>query len=274
MRMPEDTSVPALALLTAYYDFNKSPWTAANTAYCLRRWRAAGAYVILVEIALDAPSSATTDATKRGYTFAPTDGATNTSAATSHTDGSAAPPVADVIVGCRVRDAMWYKEAALNLGLAHVPPECALVGWFDNDVVFAPASAASAASAASTVDAADASWWVDALVHTFAQNPFVTFVQPFGELALTTERVRDELLGVRRAPLVESDSSTVDVDVDVDADADADADANADADAVADASASASASAGASPDASSDARPVANADATVRCQRSAAQGDA
>ena len=185
----EKDASPALALLTTFYDFNQSPWSVANTRYCLRHWREAGAYVILVEVALEGATP---------YAFAPTDGAT-TMADTSASDAL----VADVVVGCRVRDVMWYKEAALNLALAHVPPTCALVGWFDNDVVVAPPPRTREPDAAPL-----ASWWVDTLQQTFAQNPLVTFVQPFGTLALTTERVRDALLGVRTASEAEGETDT------------------------------------------------------------------
>ena len=189
--MPQDTEkdAPVLALLTTFYDFNQSPWSVANTRYCLRHWREAGAYVILVEVALEGATP---------YTFAPTDGVTKTV-------DTAAPDalVADVVVGCRVRDVMWYKEAALNLALTHVPPTCALVGWFDNDVVMAPPPQTREPDAAPP-----ASWWVDTLQQTFAQNPLVTFVQPFGTLALTTERVRDALLGVHTASEAEGETET------------------------------------------------------------------
>ena len=185
----EKDASPALALLTTFYDFNQSPWSVANTRYCLRHWREAGAYVILVEVALEGATP---------YAFAPTDGAT-TMADTTASDAL----VADVVVGCRVRDVMWYKEAALNLALAHVPSTCALVGWFDNDVVVAPPPRTREPDAAPP-----ASWWVDTLQKTFAQNPLVTFVQPFGTLALTTERVRDALLGVRTASEAEGGTDT------------------------------------------------------------------
>lgn len=189
---------PHLAIVTAYFDFNASPWMAPNTHYCVAQWRAAGAYVVLVDVACTSQET--------GYTFAPQDGPTVRADAT---DPSAL--VADVVVGCRVSDVMWYKEAALNIALAHVPSECALVGWFDNDVVFSPT--------ADAVHASDKHWWVDALTRTFAQNPFVHFVQPFGELALTTEHVRDALLGVRRTASTHNTDGLTEAPSTTDADA-------------------------------------------------------
>lgn len=176
---------PTLAVLTTYFDFNQSPWMASNTAYCVRQWREAGAYVILVELALDDAAAP--------YAFAPADGPTTTSSKATATGTTPPSLVADVVVGCRVRDVMWYKEAALNLALAHVPSTCTLVGWFDNDVAFVPPT-----------PSAPAAWWVDALEQTFAQHPTVSFLQPYGELALTTERVRNAVLGVRAEGTVDA----------------------------------------------------------------------
>ena len=193
------TACSSLALLTTYYDFNQSPWTAANVRYCLHQWRSAGAFVILVEVALNTSS----------FEFAPNEGV-HTDHTPAHadttTDETSRPQlVADVVVGCRVHDVMWYKEAALNLGLSHVPDTCDLVGWFDNDVVVAPQPTTDANTPMPT------SWWVDALAQTFAQHPLVTFVQPFGELALTTERTRNALVGGHASPQVQANDRQEDV---------------------------------------------------------------
>jgi hypothetical protein len=181
---------PRVTILTSFFDFNANPWMAANARYCLGTWRAAGAYVVLVELAC---SSTDTD-----YVFAPKDGVTQRSSAeqdevvpakSSVSDvlpGDAAPTdelIADVVVGIRVRDVMWYKEMALNVGLAYVPSGCPLVGWFDHDVAFVPSHGAGP------------DWWVSTLVHTFQQHPRIHFVQPFAEVALTTERIRNAVLG-------------------------------------------------------------------------------
>ena len=167
----QEPSSAELAILTTYYDFNSNPWMRDNTSYCLQHWRNAGAYVILVELALSTDGSE--------YAFAPKDGLSLSN------DDDETPLIADAIVGCRVQDIMWYKEAALNIALTHVPAHCSLVGWFDNDILFASNSEKDDAS----------NQWVRTLVQTFKQNPLVHFVQPFSEIAFTTESIRNELIG-------------------------------------------------------------------------------
>lgn len=171
----QESSSAELAILTTYYDFNSNPWMRDNTSYCLQHWRNAGAYVILVELALSADGSE--------YAFAPKDGLSLC------TDNAETSLIADAIVGCRVQDIMWYKEAALNIALTHVPAHCNLVGWFDNDIVFA-----------SNGDDDTPNQWVRTLVQTFEQNPLVHFVQPFCEIAFTTESLRNGLVGQSDEP--------------------------------------------------------------------------
>lgn len=166
----QESSYAELAILTTYYDFNSNPWMRDNTSYCLQHWRNAGAYVILVELALSTDGSE--------YAYAPKDGLS----LSNDDDGKSL--IADAIVGCRVQDIMWYKEAALNIALTHVPTHCSLVGWFDNDILFASNSEEDDAS----------NQWVRTLIQTFEQNPLVHFVQPFSEIAFTTESIRNDLI--------------------------------------------------------------------------------
>jgi hypothetical protein len=44
---------------------------------------------------------------------------------------------ADALLQLRLNDVMWQKERLLNVGVAHLPPECDKVAWIDADVVFA-----------------------------------------------------------------------------------------------------------------------------------------
>lgn len=166
----KDSTSAELAIITTYYDFNANPWMRDNTAFCLQQWRASGAYVILVELAL------TTDGSD--YAFAPKDGLSLCA------EDAETSLIADAVVGCRVQDIMWYKEAALNIALTHVPAHCGIVGWFDNDILFQSDS-----------HEASLNQWVRTIVQTFEQNPLVHFVQPFSEIAFTTESIRNDLVG-------------------------------------------------------------------------------
>ena len=93
--------------------------------------------------------------------------------------------ISDIVVGIRVDDIMWYKEVAVNVGLKHVPKKCNLIGWFDNDVVFVETSSQSHDAYHS---------WIWQLQETFRTNPSLCLVQPFHELARTTESIRTTLL--------------------------------------------------------------------------------
>ena len=165
LRPNADSAFP-LAIITSYFDFNKNPWMYENTRYCVNRWREAGAFVILVEFALH----------NETYAYAIQEG---------HVTISEHPSlISDVVVGIHVDDIMWYKEVAVNVGLRYVPKKCNLIGWFDNDIVFAE-------SPSQRHDAQNS--WIWQLQETFKMNPSLSLVQPFCDLARTTESIRTEL---------------------------------------------------------------------------------
>jgi len=45
-------------------------------------------------------------------------------------------PASPDVLRVRARAVLWHKERLLNLGIAHLPPECAKVAWLDGDVLF------------------------------------------------------------------------------------------------------------------------------------------
>lgn len=160
--------MPPLALLTTYFNFNANPWMEQNVRYTLRKWRAAGAWVALVEFA---------ESTASDWTFHK-----------AHDEG--ADPdrhLCDCLIQHRVRDLMWYKDVGLRIALARVPRECELVGLMDNDVVPMPP--------VDREDATEPGWWTDAISHAFRAQPLLQLLQPFSEVVLTTENVRNGLLG-------------------------------------------------------------------------------
>lgn len=111
------------------------------------------------------------------------------------------------LVQLRAEDVIWYKEHALQIALTHVPEDCKYVAWLDNDVVFhhsrnlqihAPPDSAGHTDADQNIgeDAElQPGWWIDAIDTTFCQSPSVSLIQPFSEVALTTENIRNRLVG-------------------------------------------------------------------------------
>lgn len=155
-----------LTILSCYYNFNNNVWMEDNTRYCAKQWRKAGAHVVFVEIALHG-----TD-----FVFHPSidEGADDTR------------NIFHTLLQYHVHDVMWYKDMALNTALPHVPSTSSYVAWFDNDVFFAPPT---------TEHVLPDTWWVDAIDTVFLQNKAVLMVQPFAKVALSTETVRNALLG-------------------------------------------------------------------------------
>lgn len=43
---------------------------------------------------------------------------------------------ADILIRVDGGDLMWQKERLINIGLAHLPDDCDLVGWVDCDILF------------------------------------------------------------------------------------------------------------------------------------------
>ena len=155
----------SLAVLSCYYNFNNNPWMEKNTRHCAKQWRQAGAHVVVVELAMhDAP-----------FVFHPTiDEGDDDTRNLFHK-----------LIQCRVHDVMWYTEMALNIALSHVPPRTHYVAWFDNDVYIVPPADRET----------QPDWWVEAVDRAFQQNPNVVLLQPFSKAVLTTETVRNGLLG-------------------------------------------------------------------------------
>lgn len=46
------------------------------------------------------------------------------------------PEICDAVVTRRSDSVLWQKERLLNLGIAHLPPECDKVAWLDGDILF------------------------------------------------------------------------------------------------------------------------------------------
>ena len=160
----------SVALLSCYYNFNDNPWMQENTRYCAQQWRKSGAHIIFVEIAIHDTPFVFHPSVDEGY-----DDTRN---------------IFHKLIQFRVSDVMWYKEMATNLALAHIPSSCSYVAWIDNDVCFAPPS--------HTTETLSATWWTDAIQHAFRQRPATILLQPFTQVALTTETVRIGLLGNER----------------------------------------------------------------------------
>lgn len=139
-----------------------------NTRYCVKQWRKAGARVLFVELALE----------DEPFVFHP-------SIDEGHDDTR---NLFHTLIQLHVQDVMWYKEMALNIALRHVEQSSPndLVAWFDNDVFLVPPS---------MENTLEHDWWVQSIEQTFAQNPTLSFLQPFSTLVLTTETVRNSLLG-------------------------------------------------------------------------------
>jgi hypothetical protein len=95
----------ALAIVTSYFNFTDNPWMERNARCALANWKATGAFTVLVELARS----------KTAFVF---------------DDASA-----DKVVQIEVQDVMWYKENAVNVGLAAVPTACSVVCWADSDVL-------------------------------------------------------------------------------------------------------------------------------------------
>ena len=198
---------PPLTLLTTYFNPTVNPWAEPNARYCTSHWRKAGAYVVLVELIVDDDPAA----------FHPTADAvhyvssTSTALPLTPVDPPPAHPCVDVLVQLRVHDVMWYKEMALNVAKRYVPTECPLVGWIDNDVVFVP-PATDATDTVTNAATRSPDWWVRAIADTFQRNPQVALVQPFQQVALTTENVRDGVVGRSCRDVVEEATDTQTVD--------------------------------------------------------------
>lgn len=155
----------SLAVLSCYYNFNNNPWMEKNTRHCAKQWRQAGAHVVFVELAMHGTE----------FIFHPTidEGDDDTR------------NIFHKLIQCRVQDVMWYTEMALNIALSHVPPSTNYVAWFDNDVYIVPP----------TDRETQPSWWVETVDRAFQQNQSVLLLQPFSKVVLTTETVRNGLLG-------------------------------------------------------------------------------
>ena len=156
-----------VAILSSYYNFNDNPWMEENTRFCAQQWRHSGAYIILVEIAFEETPFVFHSAIDEGE-----DDTRN---------------LFHKLIQFRVSDVMWYKEMAINIGLSHVPNTSSFVAWMDNDICFAPPSQVK--------QTLPPTWWVDAIQNAFHQSPQTVILQPFTEVALTTETVRNGLLG-------------------------------------------------------------------------------
>ena len=156
-------------ILSCYFNFNNNPWMQDNTRYCTQQWRKAGARVIFVEIALESEP----------FVFYP---------AVDEGDDDTRN-IFHKLIQLHVRDIMWYKEMALNIALQQVESTAStdIVAWFDNDVFFVPPP---------TDTTLGDDWWVQSIEHTFKQTPAISLVQPFSTLVLTTETVRNNLLGL------------------------------------------------------------------------------
>ena len=168
-------------ILSCYFNFNNNPWIQDNARYCAQQWRKAGAHIIFVELALE-------DAT---FVFHPSidEGEDNTR------------NLFHILIQLKVKDIMWYKEMALNVALQHIPTPTFsdLIAWFDNDIFFVPPS---------TENTLDANWWIQSIEQTFKQNPSISLLQPFSEIVLTTETVRNGILGQQLTPNTQLPNST------------------------------------------------------------------
>jgi hypothetical protein len=227
-----------LTIITTYYNFNNNPWMEQNTRHCARQWRRAGAHVILVEFNYEdsAHASPTSSSSKHsGQAAAKRNQAPlePVSSFSFHPDVDQGPDpdrhVCDTLLQHTVNDIMWYKEMGVNIALPHLPSDCSLVGIFDNDILFVPppelqqnmsmsgdervatGTGTTAAGQQSSTDAtsADEAWWMDQIVRLFAQSPMLSILQPFQQVALTTESVRTSLLGVPPTTSSSSASSSV-----------------------------------------------------------------
>lgn len=159
-----------LTILSCYFNFNGNPWMQDNTRYCVKQWRKAGAHVVFVEVTLHGTE----------HVFHPAiDEGDDDTRNLFHT-----------LIQHHVHDIMWYKEMALNIALSHIPPSSSYVAWMDNDVFFAPPP--------DTGQTLPDTWWVSAIDNVFKQHSSVVLLQPFEKVVLTTETVRNGLLGTRR----------------------------------------------------------------------------
>lgn len=192
------TMAAPLTIITTYYNFNANKWMEHNTRHCARQWRRAGAHVILVEFRHGAAADQDTTADNlsedsvRSYAFHPD--VDQGSDQERH--------VCNVLLQHTVSDIMWYKEIGVNLALKHLPQGCSLVGIFDNDILFVPPADLANRTADSTspdTDSTEDTWWTDQIRRTFAENPTLSLLQPFQQVALTTEGVRDAILGAPQA---------------------------------------------------------------------------
>lgn len=158
-----------LTILSCYFNFNDNPWMQDNTRYCAQQWRKAGAHVVFVEVALHGTEHVFHPAIDEGD-----DDTRN---------------IFHTLIQHHVDDIMWYKEMALNIALSHIPPSSSYVAWMDNDVFFAPPP--------DTGHTLPDTWWVNAIDNVFKQHASVVLLQPFEKVVLTTETVRNGLLGTR-----------------------------------------------------------------------------
>lgn len=169
-----------LAILSCYYNFNHNRWLEANVRHCVKKWRKAGAYVIFVELALDDTQFVFHDSIDQGE-----DDERN---------------LFHILLRYHVRDVLWFKEMALQHALKYVPQDIPYVGWFDNDVYFAMPE---------TDKELTDQWWVDAISNTFQQNTSLTLLQPFADIVLTTETIRNGLMSVQTSELQEKSENTI-----------------------------------------------------------------
>jgi hypothetical protein len=105
-----------VAVLTAYYNFDRAQWMCPNLRFAVRNWkRDPVVHVTVVELALD------------GEPF----------------ELSREHAQCDTLLQVHVRDAMEYKGLALNRALECMPPSCEYVAWLDSDVFFTAGTGSS-----------------------------------------------------------------------------------------------------------------------------------
>ena len=126
---PPPRSLPTVAVLTAYYNFDRAQWMCPNLRFAVRNWkRDPVVHVTVVELAL------------HGEPF----------------ELSREHAQCDALLQVHVPDAMEYKGLALNLALECAPSSCVYVAWLDNDVFFTAAATRTwAAEAARALNAAE-----------------------------------------------------------------------------------------------------------------------
>lgn len=165
----------------------------ANTRHCARQWRKAGAHVIVVEFSQNKtlPDHSKHTAPKQVDDTPQVHFAFNTDVDVGDDEDR---HLCNTLLQFCVKDVMWYKEMGFNLALAHVPSECTLVGLFDNDVLVVPSDELNG----NTIHENELpdEWWVKAIHETFQKNPRLSFMQPFDHIALTTENVRNDIIGL------------------------------------------------------------------------------